>query len=178
MEEQWRNFIQVMEGNHEIGSEIYEMLRQAVGNGVEILVCPMHIGDTVLIASFAADYKIQKNITKLILVSYTVPPETLQMFPGVDAALLLEKEQMEALQFFMIVHDLRYANGIRFAFHWSILRIENVSPTYMVLLNDRLLLSDLMRQILDLDKAAKMRCMQIPFVEEKRREIRDKYQKL
>ena len=174
-DEQWRNFIQVMEANHEIGSEIYDMLNQYTGQGTEIMVCPMHIGDTVLMTAFAEDYKRQKQLNKLIVVSHTVPPETLELFPGVDAGILLDTDQMGALQFFMTVHGLRYANGIRFAYHWNLLQIENARPTYTVLLNERILLSDLIRQILDLDSSAKMRCMQIP-EDGKKREYDEKYQ--
>lgn len=177
MEEQWKTFIQTIEANHEIGGEIYEMLRQYAGNGTEIFVCPMHIGDTVLMTAFAEDYKRQKGIGKLIAVSHTVPPETLEMFPGVDAAILLDTDQMEALQFFMTVHGLRYANGIRFAYHWNLLQIENATPKYMVVLKDRALLSDLIRQILDLDGQAKMRCMRIPMDAERKTELREKYGK-
>ena len=66
LEEQWKGFIQIIEANHEIGGEIYEMLRQYAGNGTEILVCPMHIGDTVLMTAFAEDYKKQYHLSKLI----------------------------------------------------------------------------------------------------------------
>lgn len=177
MDEQWRNFIKVIEGNHEIGGEIYGMLRKYAVNETEIFVCPMHIGDTLLIAAYAEAYKMQKHVRKLVMVSYSVPPETLEMFPGVDAALLLERDQMEALQFFMTVHGLRYENGVRFAYHWNILQIEHATPSYMVLLNNRLLLGDLIRQILDLDSHAKMRCMQIPTDEQRIRENIGKYGK-
>lgn len=128
MKNRWDNLLLTMNGMFQQGEQIYQALLKISGEKKGILVCPEHIGDTVLIASLAEEYKRHNHLEFLIVVSYTVPPEVLQFFSGVDSALQLEKQSMKALEFYMIVSEKYCENGIRYAFHrrWAELHTSGI----------------------------------------------------
>lgn len=128
MNDRWDNLLLTMNGMFQQGEQIYQALLRTSGEKKGILVCPEHIGDTVLIASMAEEYKRCNHLDFLIMVSYTVSPEVLQFFPGVDSALQLEKQSMKALEFYMLVSEKYYENGIRYAFHkrWAELHTSGI----------------------------------------------------
>ncbi len=128
MNDRWDNLLLTMNGMFQQGKQIYQALLRTSGEKKGILVCPEHIGDTVLIASLAEEYKRSNHLDFLIMVSYTVPQELLQFFPGVDSALQMEKQSMKALEFYMLVSEKYYENGIRYAFHkrWAELHTSGI----------------------------------------------------
>lgn len=174
MDEQWKNLLLTIDESYVKGEQIYQTLMKMTGEKSEVLVCPEHIGDTVLIASMATEYKKQNALERLIIVSYTVPPEVLQLFPGVDFALKIEEQAMQMLGFYMIVTSYYYANGIRYAFYrrWAELHKNGIILNSVL---EKRSLIDTIRGMLDLGPATCMHQMEnVPDVSE---EERMKYRK-
>ncbi len=159
MSDQWDNLLLTMNGMFQQGEQIYQALLRISGEKKGILVCPEHIGDTVLIASLAKEYKSCNHLDFLIMVSYTVPPEVLQFFPGVDSALQLEKQGMKALEFYMLVSGKYCENGIRYAFHrrWAELHVSGI--VYNFFSDPEKTLIDTMRGMLSLGSDHRMHRM-------------------
>lgn len=115
MSDEWRRMISSMEDMYSDGEEIYEMLVKSRPKDTEIIVCPGHMGDTLLISSLAEEYKKQHGVGKLIYVSQSLPEEMIKCYSAVDAVLMLEKDEMKSLDFYMTVRRLWNQNGIRYA---------------------------------------------------------------
>ncbi len=111
----WRGMMSSLKNLYSDGEEIYEMLRKSRPDGSEIIVCPGHMGDTLLITSLARAYKEQHGFPRLIFVSASLPEEMLNCYRSVDAVLMLDKAEMESLRFFIMIRKLWHQNGIRYA---------------------------------------------------------------
>ncbi len=111
----WQGMLQFMDGLYSDGEAIYGMLLKSRPENTEIIVCPGHMGDTLLIAALAREYKDQHNIKNLIYVSTSLPEEVLKCYPFIDTTLMLEKDEMKSLQFYVMVRKLWYQDGIRYA---------------------------------------------------------------
>ncbi len=112
---EWREMMNLMDVLYSDGEEIYELLLKSRPPETEIIVCPGHMGDTLLIAALAKEYKKQHGVKRLLYVSSSLPEEILRCYPAIDATLMLEKDEMNSLQFFMMVRKLWYRDGIRYA---------------------------------------------------------------
>jgi len=160
MNDRWNSLLMTMNGTFQQGEQIYQALLKISGEKKEILVCPEHIGDTVLIASMAEEYKRCNHLDFLIMVSYTVPPEVLRFFPGVDDALQMEKQSMKALEFYMIVSAKYYENGIRYAFHRRWAELYTSGIVYNFYSESEKTLIDTIRGILSLEPDHQMHRME------------------
>lgn len=112
---QWNEILNIVTDLFDYGEEIYGMLLKSVPEQTEMVVCPAHMGDTLLIASLAKEYKCQNKLQGLIYVATTLPEEVLSLFPAIDSVLMLDKEEMKSLRFFMLAKKLWHQNRIRYA---------------------------------------------------------------
>ena len=111
----WQEMMSSLRDLYTDGNDIYDMLKKSRPADSEIIVCPGHMGDTLLIAALAKAYKEQHGSPKLIFVSASLPEEVLNCFSSVDAVLMLEKGEMESLRFYIMIRKLWNQNGIRYA---------------------------------------------------------------
>ncbi len=111
----WRGMLSSLRNLYSDGEEIYEMLKKSRPDRSEIIVCPGHMGDTLLIASLAKAYKERHGNPQLIFVSASLPKEILNCYSSVGAVLMLDKAEMESLRFFIMIRKLWNQNGIRYA---------------------------------------------------------------
>mgnify|MGYP002627507723 CR=1 FL=1 len=86
MDTQWNRMLQVMDSMYADGGAIYEMLNKSRPEDTEIIVCPGHMGDTLLIAALAEEYKKQHHVKRLLYVSASLPEEVLRLYPAIDGA--------------------------------------------------------------------------------------------
>lgn len=118
MDQNWQNMIDLMQGHFEDGEAIYGMLQNSRPEDAHILICPAHVGDTIVVAALAKAYKAEHRCRTLIVVTQTVPEDCLRLFSGIDAIVPFEPEEMRALQFYIAAKGLWYENGICYA-HWK-----------------------------------------------------------
>ena len=130
---EWNEMMKTANDLFADGESIYKMLEKSCPENAEMLVCPGHMGDTLVIASLGKAYKEQHHIKALIFVIVTPPEELLCCFEGVDAVLPLDRFEMNCLDFYMQVKNLWYHGKIRLAhfreeylFNCPRLRMRNV----------------------------------------------------
>lgn len=111
----WQGMLQFMDGLYSDGEAIYGMLLKSRPEDTEIIVCPGHMGDTLLIAALAREYKEQHGVNRLLYVSSSLPEEILNRYSAIDSVLILDGDEMKSLQFYMMVRKLWYQDGIRYA---------------------------------------------------------------
>ncbi len=160
---QWNEMLNIVTGLFDYGEQIYGMLLKSLPDQTEMIVCPAHMGDTLLIASLAMEYKQQNRLQRLIFVSTTLPEEILSLFPGIDTVLMLEKEEMKSLRFFMLAKKLWHQNRIRYAHGHEMIYFDYPSIFTRVDWTDpRLSFKESRLRIMELDKTSEFSSLNIP----------------
>lgn len=174
---QWNNMLNIISGLFDYGEEIYGMLRKSLPDHAEMLVCPAHMGDTLLIAALAKEYKRQNDLQGLIFVASTLQEDVLSLFPGIDSVLMLDKDEMKSLRFFMLAKKLWHQNGIRYAHGQE--RIYFDYPTVFTrgdMTELKLSFKESRLGIMELDKDSEFSLLHVPSSENKP-ELIEKYGK-
>ncbi len=98
------------------GKELYDALSKNLEEspGVEVIVSPANLGDTVFIATLSSAYKSVHNIDKLIIVAKKRQAEAAEWFEGVDSAVGLSDYEMWCLRYYFTISRKFYLNGIRY----------------------------------------------------------------
>ena len=111
----WQETLELMNGMHADGEAVYNLLCKNRPEDTEIIICPGHMGDTLLIAALAKEYKEQHEVKRLIYVSASLPEDVLKLYSAIDAVFMLDKEEMSSLRFYFLVTQQWYKNGIHYA---------------------------------------------------------------
>lgn len=98
------------------GKEIYTMLAETLkeSSGVELIVSPANLGDTVFIATLSMAYKETHHINNLIICAKERQAEAVEWFEGVDGTVGLDDQQMMCLRYYFTISRNFYSNGIRY----------------------------------------------------------------
>ena len=116
------------------GEEVYRQILSLQEENADYIVCPEHIGDSIWIAAFVADYKLTHDCEKVFLVGKDSQVEIIGRFPGVDGTVAITSEEMLNLRRFIIYTNKYNDNHIiyahfraRFYLEESGINVENVS---------------------------------------------------
>ena len=98
-----------------IGEQIYLLLKSKCPASARIVICPMHIGDTVLLAAYAKAYKEENKCEYLIYVVNDYQSSLLKLWPDIDDFIALSRDKMEALSYYIMVSGKWDEDGILYA---------------------------------------------------------------
>ncbi len=96
------------------GQEIYAALEDNREEGMDILYCPAHIGDTLWICVFADAYKKVHGCSKLLFVVPQSQTELIKLFPSIDDTFGLSKDESQALEVYIGFNKFWCNSHIRF----------------------------------------------------------------
>lgn len=102
----------------EKGEDLYNQLMSIREDGMDLLICPEHIGDSIWIAAFVPDYNNTHECEKVYLVVKDSQNDILSRFPGVDGTVSISGEEMLDLRRYIYYTGQYHDNHIVFAhFH-------------------------------------------------------------
>ncbi len=96
------------------GQEIYTALVDNREEGMDILYCPAHIGDTLWICVFADEYKKIHGCDKLLFVVPKSQAELTKLFPSIDGTFGITKDESQALEIYVGFNKFWNNDHIRF----------------------------------------------------------------
>ena len=103
------------------GEEIYNALKENRPEGVDIIINPQHIGDTLWVCIFLDAYKKKFGCKQILAVVPEYQTELAQLFTQIDDVLGLTAEEITALQSYIGFNQLWYSDHIRYGFfHYTI----------------------------------------------------------
>lgn len=174
---QWIEMLQIVTGLFDYGEEIYTMLLRSLPEQTEMIVCPAHMGDTLLIASLAKEYKRQNELKGLIYVATTLSEEILMLFPEINSVLMLDKDEMKSLRFYMLAKKLWHQNGIRYAHgrEWIYFDYPSIF-TRGDMIEPRLSFKESRLHIMGLEKGSQFSMLRVPPFD-RDHELKERYDK-
>ncbi len=113
--EAWVDSLNILKNGLETGEQIYELLSKRCPAGAKMVICPMHIGDTVLLAAYARAYKEYNDCSYLIFVVNDYQNSLIRLWPDIDASIPLTPNNMEALSYYVFATGRYNDNNILFA---------------------------------------------------------------
>lgn len=116
MAQQMLTLFDTMKMMYAQGETLYTSLKERRPEGVEIVIAPKHIGDTVWLCSLIGAYKKQHHHDRIMLVISELQKDIADGFPEIDYTLSLSAGNMKSLDFFIGIQQLWYQNHIRYAF--------------------------------------------------------------
>ena len=97
------------------GENVYQQILSIKEEGVDYIICPEHIGDSIWIATFVIDYKNTHDCEKVFLVGKDSQTEIIGRFPGVDGTVAISSEEMLNLRRYIYFTEQYENNHIIFA---------------------------------------------------------------
>lgn len=120
------------------GEKVYEELNSIREEGVEYLICPEHIGDSIWICAFVSDYKKYHHCSKVYIVGKEPQLPILERFPEVDGTVSVTSEEMEAMRTYIYYSEKYYENHIRYAHFWVKYFVTNNGFMAVGLVDDKM----------------------------------------
>ena len=101
---------------YENGKNIYNVLAQNTKSnpGLELIVSPANLGDTVFIATLASAYKKVHGVKTLLILAKERQAEAVKWIEGVDDAVGFSDDEMNSLRIYFTISRNYYSNGIRY----------------------------------------------------------------
>ena len=92
-------------GYYAFGKQMYEMFADSMAKkpGMEMIVSPANLGDTVFIATLAKAYKQAHGVDKLIICAKKRQADAVEWFEGVDGVVGLEDFEMIGLRYYFTI---------------------------------------------------------------------------
>ena len=103
------------------GEEIYNALKENRPEGMDVIIIPQHIGDTLWDFVFLDAYKKKYGCKQILAVVPEFQTELARLFTQIDDVLGLKAEEITALQSYIGFNQLWYSDHIRYGFfHYTI----------------------------------------------------------
>ncbi len=115
--ERLQNIIHPFAQAYSAGKELYRVLEENRPDNSDVLICPMHIGDTLWIACWADAYKQHHGCKNLLFVVPKAQENLPGLFPATDGVIPLSNDDMTSLRIYIGFNKLWYNSHIRHA-HW------------------------------------------------------------
>ena len=113
------------------GQEIYAALLDNRVEGMDILFCPAHIGDTLWIGVFADAYKRVHGCDKLLFVVPQPQVELMKLFPSTDDVFGLTKDERLALEVYIGFNNYWYSSHIRYVHFHHLIYLDRDGINYV-----------------------------------------------
>ncbi len=126
----------------EKGEKVYQDILSLREDGADYVICPEHIGDSIWIAAFIADYKATHDCEKVYLVGKDSQVEIIGRFPEVDGTVAITTEEMLNLRRYIYYTDNYDKNHIVFA-HFKSVFFLNANGFFVQHLPDERMLGDM-----------------------------------
>lgn len=126
----------------EKGEKVYQDILSLREDGADYVICPEHIGDSIWIAAFIADYKATHDCEKVYLVGKDSQVEIIGRFPEVDGTVAITTEEMLNLRRYIYYTDNYDKNHIVFA-HFKSVFFLNADGFFVQHLPDERMVGDM-----------------------------------
>ena len=123
----------------EKGEKVYQDILSLREDGADYVICPEHIGDSIWIAAFIADYKATHDCEKVYLVGKDSQVEIIGRFPEVDGTVAITTEEMLDLRRFIYYTEQYDENHIVFAHFRAAFFLKKNGFFVQQLLDDRMI---------------------------------------
>ncbi|MCR5546731.1 MAG: hypothetical protein K6F30_09695 [Lachnospiraceae bacterium] len=158
------------------GKQLYGEIEELTKNGLDLVILPEHLGDSVWTVSFAEAYKRENQISSLYFVCPKSQGELVQFFPGVDGVVTLTSDEMNALKIFVNVVNYHKRGHIRYGHYRKMLCYNHPNFGFQMMYEAGLTLYSAALYWLDLPNGSKAsRMMEI--VPEDKEELKNMFQK-
>lgn len=115
--ERLQNVIHPFAQAYSKGRELYKVLEEKRPIDADVLICPMHIGDTLWIACWGDAYKKHHGCKNLLFVVNSAQETLPGLFTSTDGVIPVSPDDMMSLRIFIGFNKLWNNSHIRYA-HW------------------------------------------------------------
>ena len=116
MDNQFQARIAAFAEKYQKGEEVYNALKDNRPEGMDVIISPMHIGDTIWVCIFMDAYKKKYGCDQILFVVPEYQEEFVRLFPQIDDVLGITEDEITALKVYMGFNSFWYENHIRYGF--------------------------------------------------------------
>ena len=116
MDQKMEVLINSMKAIYDNGERLYATLQKQRPDGCEIIIAPLHLGDTVWLCSFIKAFKEQHGCNNVMMVIKESQKVIAECFPDIDAIYAITIADMNAIEFFIGINMLWNHDHIRWGF--------------------------------------------------------------